>query len=81
MQKNTHFDQKRNDLIRDFKSTVYRQTMFAEFEKTISSLEASGEILTHEVLSDIYYKLNKEYNGKSIVIDPEIKYEWVCNST
>lgn len=65
-----------DDLIRDFKSTVYRQTMFAEFEKTISSLEASGEILTHEVLSDIYYKLNKEYNGKSIVIDSEIKYEW-----
>ena len=59
-----------------FRATIYRQTMFAEFEKTISSLEASGEILTHEVLSDIYYKLNKEYNGKSIVIDPEIKYEW-----
>ena len=65
-----------DDLIRDFKSTIYRQTMFADFEKTISSLEASGEILTHEVLSDIYYKLNKEYNGKSIVIDKEIKYEW-----
>lgn len=65
-----------DDLIVDFKSTIYRQTMFAEFEYKIHELESNGNILTHEVLSDLYYKLNQEYFGENIVIDKEIKYEW-----
>ncbi len=65
-----------DDLIGDFKATIYRQTMFAEFEKIIHEKDASGEILTHESLCNIYYNLNKEYYGKNIVIDDVIKYEW-----
>lgn len=65
-----------DDLIGDFKATIYRQTMFAEFEKEIHDMDAQGEILTYENMCDLYYKLNKEYYGKNIVIDEEIKYEW-----
>ncbi|MDE5539034.1 MAG: oligoendopeptidase F [Bacilli bacterium] len=65
-----------DDLISDFKSTIYRQTMFAEFEKKIHESDANGEILTHEVICDIYYKLNQEYMGKNIEVDEIIKYEW-----
>lgn len=65
-----------DDLIRDFKSTIYRQTMFADFELQIHEMEQRKEVLTHEVLSDLYYKLNKEYFGKNIFVDKEIKYEW-----
>lgn len=65
-----------DDLIRDFKATIYRQTMFAEFESRIHELEQNGEVLTHEVLSDLYYKLNTGYFGENIVVDDLIKYEW-----
>lgn len=65
-----------DDLIGDFKSTIYRQTMFAEFEKEIHELDSNGEVLTHENLCKLYYRLNQEYYGKNIIIDDEIKYEW-----
>jgi len=65
-----------DDLISDFKATIYRQTMFADFEKNIHELDSKGEILTHEVLCNLYYDLNKVYYGKNIVIDDLIKYEW-----
>lgn len=65
-----------DDLIQDFKATIYRQTMFADFEYQIHKLDSEGEILTHETMSELYYHLNKEYFGKNITIDPEIKYEW-----
>lgn len=65
-----------DDLIGDFKATIYRQTMFAEFEKTIHELDQKGEILTYENMCDTYYKLNKEYFGDNIVLDDVIKYEW-----
>lgn len=65
-----------DDLIQDFKSTIYRQTMFANFERDIHELDQKGEILTHENMCDIYYKLNKEYFGENIVIDDLVKYEW-----
>lgn len=65
-----------SDLISDFKATIYRQTMFAEFEKEIHEKEALGTVLTHEVLCDTYYRLNKEYMGSNIVVDDIIKYEW-----
>lgn len=65
-----------DDLICDFKAAIYRQTMFADFEKRIHELDQNGEILTYENMCDIYYKLNKEYFGENIVVDDLIKYEW-----
>ena len=65
-----------DDLIQDFKSTIYRQTMFADFERNIHELDSKGEVLTHEVMCDLYYRLNKEYFGKNIIVDDIIKYEW-----
>ena len=65
-----------DDLIRDFKATIYRQTMFADFEATIYEAAQTGEVLTHEYLCNTYYELNKEYMGKNIVVDDLVKYEW-----
>ena len=65
-----------DDLIQDFKSTIYRQTMFADFEKTVHEKSQDGESLTYEVLNDLYYKLNLDYYGENIVVDEAIKYEW-----
>ncbi len=65
-----------NELATDFKSSIYRQTMFADYEVSIHEMAEKGEVLTHEVLEDLYFKLNKEYNGENIVIDDEIRYEW-----
>ena len=65
-----------DDLIRDFKATIYRQTMFADFEATIYEAAQTGEILTHEYLCNTYYELNKEYMGKNVVIDDLVRYEW-----
>lgn len=65
-----------DDLIQDFKSTIYRQTMFADFEVTIHEMDREGVTLTHEKLCNLYYKLNEEYYGKNIVVDDIIKYEW-----
>ncbi|MEG0842850.1 MAG: oligoendopeptidase F [Romboutsia sp.] len=62
--------------IEQFRTTVYRQTMFAEFEKiTHEKIEAS-EPLTAEEFTDIYYKINQKYYGKSTIIDKEIGLEW-----
>ncbi len=65
-----------NYFLEQFKSTLYRQTMFAEFEKITHEMAARKEPLTAEVLNDIYYKLNEQYFGDDIVIDPEIALEW-----
>ncbi len=65
-----------DDLISDFKATIYRQTMFADFEKRIYDYDAEGKVLTYEVLNNIYYELNKTYFGKNIVVDKDIQYEW-----
>lgn len=66
-----------NDLLDMFKATIYRQVMFAEFEKKMYELEEQKQVLTHEVLSNIYYELNKQYFGNNVVIDDEIRYEWM----
>jgi len=66
-----------NDLLDMFKGTIYRQTMFAEFEKKMYDIEESNEVITHEVLSNIYYDLNKLYFGDKVIIDNEIRYEWM----
>lgn len=65
-----------NSLMELFKGTIYRQTMFAEFEKIIYEKRENGESLTHENISQIYYDLNKEYFGEDVVVDDLIKYEW-----
>ena len=59
-----------------FKSTIYRQTMFSEFEDFIFNEYEKGNVLTHELLSNKYYDLNKEYFGNDIIINDEIRYEW-----
>lgn len=65
-----------NDLMSSFKSTIYRQVMFAEFERDMHALKEQGGVLTNEVISNHYYKLNEKYFGPNVVIDDIIKYEW-----
>lgn len=65
-----------NNLLELFKGTIYRQTMFAEFERDIYTKVEDGEIITYDLLCDEYYKLNKKYFGDNVVVDEEIKYEW-----
>lgn len=66
-----------NHFIDQFKGTLYRQTMFAEFEKAAHELYASGEALTPDGLCEIYRKLNEDYFGSDMVIDDEIALEWL----
>ncbi|WP_455716838.1 oligoendopeptidase F [Anaerosporobacter sp.] len=65
-----------NHFIESFKGTVFRQTMFAEFEMLAHQKAEEGEALTSEVLSKIYHDLNVKYFGEDMVIDPEIDMEW-----
>ncbi len=65
-----------NHFLEQFRGTVFRQTMFAEFEKITHAKAEAGETLTAEVLCDIYYDLNKKYFGDDIVVDKEIALEW-----
>ncbi|MGF7045810.1 oligoendopeptidase F [Paenibacillus sp. DS2015] len=59
-----------------FRTTVFRQTMFAEFEKIIHEQAEKGESLTPQALSDIYYDLNLKYYGKDMTVDKDIAMEW-----
>lgn len=65
-----------NHFLEQFRGTLYRQTMFAEFERDISAAAESGTKLTSEFLSDAYYRLNKKYFGEDIVVDDDIALEW-----
>ena len=65
-----------NHYLDSFKGTVYRQTMFAEFEKKTNAMAEAGESLTAQVLNDVYYELNSRYFGPDMVSDPEIAREW-----
>ncbi len=65
-----------NYFLEQFKSTLYRQTMFAEFEKITHGKVEAGESLNAETLCDIYLNLNKTYFGDAMVSDPEIAWEW-----
>ena len=60
-----------------YKSTIYRQVMFAEFERDMHKDLESGEILTNEYLCNKYYELVKRYFGDGVVIDENIKNEWM----
>lgn len=65
-----------NQYMESFRGTVYRQTMFAEFEKIIHEKAEAGEALTTEMLSAIYHDLNVKYYGPDIVVDDYIDIEW-----
>ena len=71
-----------NYFLEGFRGTVFRQTMFAEFEQTIHEKPEAGEALTADVqLTSIYYDLNVKYYGPDMVIDEEIGLEWarICH--
>ena len=59
-----------------FRTTLFRQTMFAEFEKIAHDMDLEGKPLTMSTLSDKYYELNKKYYGDAVFHDDEIRYEW-----
>ncbi|MDF2724435.1 MAG: oligopeptidase PepB, partial [Paenibacillus sp.] len=59
-----------------FRTTVFRQTMFAEFERIIYRRAEAGESLTHQQLCSIYYDLNIRYHGQAMHVDREIEMEW-----
>ncbi|MBH0228799.1 oligoendopeptidase F [Halobacillus yeomjeoni] len=65
-----------NNFLEGFRGTVFRQTMFAEFEHEIHMQAQNGEALTADKLTEIYYDLNKKYFGENIVIDEKIGLEW-----
>ncbi|MBR2590348.1 MAG: oligoendopeptidase F [Clostridia bacterium] len=66
-----------NELMETYKGTLYRQTMFAEFEKLMHAMSENGEILTADLLSEKYYEINKKYFGDAVVLDDAIRYEWM----
>ena len=65
-----------NYYLEQFRTTVYRQTMFAEFEKICHGKVEEGEPLTAEDFNNIYYDLNKKYYGESCDVNEEIALEW-----
>ena len=65
-----------NNLMELYRATIYRQTMFAEFERDIYSIIDNDGALTADKLSNMYYDLNKFYFGDGVVVDDEIRYEW-----
>ena len=65
-----------NQYLENFKGTVYRQTMFAEFEKIAHEQVEKGEALSAEYLSELYKDLVQQYFGPELVMDEEVKYEW-----
>ncbi|NLN14120.1 MAG: oligoendopeptidase F [Tissierellia bacterium] len=65
-----------NHYLESFRATVFRQTMFAEFEQTINEHLEAGGALTADYLCETYRELNKKYYGPNVVIDEEIAIEW-----
>ena len=66
-----------NHFLEQFRTTVFRQTMFAEFEKISHEMAQQGIPLTKESLSEAYFKLNEKYYGATCFMDPEIASEWM----
>ena len=65
-----------NKLLELFKGTIFRQTMFAEFERDMYASHEKGIILTSDYLCNNYYQLVKKYFGSAVVSDKLIQYEW-----
>lgn len=80
MVKTTEDEQERiyllNHWLDGFRGTVFRQTMFAEFEHLIHQMDQNGEALTADRLTEVYYELNKKYFGEEVAVDEEIGMEW-----
>ncbi len=64
------------EMLEKIRTTIFRQTMFAEYESIMHDKYAKGEALTEENFSNTYYELNKLYYGENIISDDEIRYEW-----
>ena len=64
-----------NERLDLFKATIFRQTMFAEFEKYIHELTDNEEVLTSDGICNYYYELNKLYFGPNVIVDDEVRYE------
>jgi len=65
-----------NHYLDDFRGTVFRQTMFAEFEKIIHAAAEAGEALSCKYFQDVYYQLNLDYFGPDMAVDRAIDMEW-----
>lgn len=65
-----------NHFMEEFRGTVFRQTMFAEFEKIAHEMHESGQALTPDAMSRVYLQLNRDYFGPDMVLDDAIAYEW-----
>ncbi|QFJ53801.1 oligoendopeptidase F [Pseudobutyrivibrio xylanivorans] len=65
-----------NHYLDSFKGTVFRQTQFAEFEKTTNEMVEAGENLNSENLCKLYKEINEKYYGPDMISDDEIAYEW-----
>lgn len=65
-----------NYFLEQFRTTLYRQTMFAEFELMINEKAEKGESLTAENLCEMYHKLNVDYYGEDLIVDEELDMEW-----
>ena len=66
-----------NQLMETYKGTLYRQTMFAEFDRDMHAMSEKGTPLTAEVVNKHYYKLVKKYFGKDVAVDKQIAMEWM----
>lgn len=65
-----------NRYLEEFRGTVYRQTMFAEFELKVHEMAEKGEPLTAESFCQVYHGLLRDYFGPDVVIDPYMDWEW-----
>ncbi|MCX7708958.1 MAG: oligoendopeptidase F [Clostridia bacterium] len=65
-----------NHFLEEFRGTIFRQVMFAEFEKIIHSKTEQGESLTVQALNEIYKGLNEKYYGSEVFVDDDISIEW-----
>lgn len=65
-----------NQYLENIRTTLYRQTMFAEFEKEIHEKSEKGETLTADAMEEIYHNLNVKYFGPDMIVDKEIDIEW-----
>ena len=65
-----------NHFLEQFRNTLFRQTMFAEFENIVHSMVDNGEPINCDIMCEKYYELNKKYFGDDMVIDKDIEMEW-----
>ena len=65
-----------NHFLESFRTTLFRQAMFAEFEAVTHKMAEEGKSLTAQTLCELYHQLNVDYFGPDMVVDPEIDYEW-----